>query len=133
MIYLAEYQTTVLVVGLMGALMFIQLLIADVVGIIKKHKPGHTIASNHDDLLFRVARAHLNTNESIAIFILVTLFAVLTSASPYWVNLLASVYFGSRVAHMFCYYLNFKIARSVVFAVTALNLLGLFVVGLMAF
>jgi uncharacterized MAPEG superfamily protein len=48
-------------------------------------------------------------------------------------TLLASIYFGSRVAHMFCYYLNFKIARSVVFAVTALSLVGLFVVGLMAF
>lgn len=133
MSFIAEYQSVVLVFGLTGALIFLQLLVADIIGIVKKHKPGHAITSDHDNLLFRVNRAFLNSNESVAIFILVTIFAVLSSATPYWVNLFAWVYFASRVAHMICYYVNWKVARSVVFAGTAVSLIALFVLGVMAY
>ena len=58
---LVPYQPAVLALGLFGFLYLAQLLVADVVGLSRRHTPGMPIDSGHDDLLFRAARAHANT------------------------------------------------------------------------
>ena len=107
-------------------------LAVDVVGIRAKHGPGAPVAADHNNLLFRVTRAHANTNESIGVFILVLLFGMATSAAPAWINGLAWVYVAGRVGHMLCYYVNLKMARSVVFVVSLVALIGILVVGVAA-
>lgn len=130
--YFNEYQITILVVGLMGLLMFIQLVIADVVALVKKHVPGYPVEHSHSQFLFRATRAYLNTNESVSIFILFVCFSLLSSADPSVVNTSACVYLGSRVAHMIFYYLNIKIARSAVFGVSLVSLLAMFIAGIIS-
>ena len=129
--YLAGYQWSVLVLGLTGALSLLQLLIFDVMAIKLKHPPGYPIESSHENLLFRLSRAHANTNETMGVMILMFLFSVLSAVDPVWVNRLMVMYFISRVLHMVFYYLGWSALRGVVFGLSILSLLGLFVSGLM--
>jgi len=126
------YKLTVLVFGLSGFLFWIQLAIADIAGIKKKHTPGFQIEQNHSSFLFRANRVLANSNESAAIMILLSLFAILSSANPAWLNGCAVAYLAGRVGHMTFYYGNFQLARSVAFAISFVSLLGMFVLGLMA-
>lgn len=130
--YFNNYQTTILAIGSVGLLMFIQLIVVDVVGILKKHVPGFPVENNHDSFLFRANRAYLNSNESVAIFILFVGFALLSSADPSVVNASAITYLCARLAHMFFYYLNSKVARSAAFGVSAISLLALFISGMLS-
>ncbi|NKB99901.1 MAG: hypothetical protein GKR90_15575 [Pseudomonadales bacterium] len=63
------YSASIYAIGATAALMLIQLLVADVLGIIRKHTPGTSVQSGHSDPLFRVTRTVANTNESIGIFV----------------------------------------------------------------
>lgn len=128
-----NYQWSVLVLGLTGALSLFQLLVFDVMAIKLKHPPGYPIESSHKNLLFRLSRAHANTNETMGVVILLFLFAVFSAADPTWVNRLMVGYFSARVLHMICYYMAWSVMRGVVFGMSLLILLSLFVFGLMAF
>jgi len=79
--------------------------------------------------LFRAARAHANTNETVAAFIVLVPFAILLSADPKWVNNLCIAYAAGRIGHMCCYYADLRKLRSMFFAVSFVALLGIFVVG----
>lgn len=126
------YAPAILSLGVIAGLMLIQMLVVDVIGIRAKHVPGAPVPADHDNLLFRATRAHANTNESIAVFILLLLFCMISSASPAWVNGLAWTYLAGRAGHMLCYYANLKLARSMAFGVSLVALIGLLVVGIAA-
>ncbi|PID64507.1 MAG: hypothetical protein CR963_00485 [Gammaproteobacteria bacterium] len=130
--FIEPYKTTVLVMGLVGLALLIQLAISDVVGIKRKHTPGYPITADHSDFLFRASRAFSNTNETVAVFILFAAFAILSSADPKWLNAGAVVYLAGRIAHMLFYYSNLKLWRSIAFAVSLLGLITMFVAGLWA-
>ncbi len=130
---LVLYAATVLAWGVMGLLFIVQLLVVDLAGMRAGHIPGAPVAANHKQFLFRATRAHANTNESIAAFILLSAFAILTQASPVWVNALVWGYVLSRVAHMATYYVDLRLARSIAFGASLLFLFGLFVAGTIAF
>ncbi len=129
---LVNYQSSVLILGLTGALSLVQLLLFDLMAIKLKHPPGYPIESSHKNLLFRLSRAHANTNETMGAMILLFLFSVFSSADPAWVNSLMIGYFAARVMHMVCYYASWAALRGVVFGLSLLCLIGLFIVGLMA-
>lgn len=126
----SPYKITLLIAGLTGVLLFVQILIADAVAIKQKHTPGYPIEPNHQHFLFRASRAHANTNESIAIFCLFAFFAVLSSAEPDYLNGFAVLYFAGRLSHMLAYYARIVLARSIAFAISLIGLAGMFVVGL---
>jgi len=126
------YKLTVLVLGLTGFLVWLQLALVDVLGIRMKHTPGYAIEQNHESLLFRANRTLSNSNESIGILILLSLFAILSSANPAWLNGFAIAYLVGRVCHMACYYLNLKLLRSASFAISFVALLGMFIVGILS-
>ena len=130
--WLVPYASTVWAMGMSGALLLIQLLVVDLAGIKARHRPGTPVEADHGDFLFRATRAHANTNESIAAFILLVLFGVLSAASSDWLNALSWVYVVARVAHMVCYYAGFQLPRSVAFGVGLVALFGMLVVGLSA-
>ncbi len=126
-----QYSASVLVLGLSGLLFFIQLLIADVTGIKQGHTPGTSVNTGHESFLFRSSRAFANSNETVGILVLFMLFAIFSSANPVWVNISSLIYLLGRIGHMFFYYANFQLMRSVSFVVSAIGLIGVFVSGIM--
>ncbi len=125
------YFTTLQAAAAMGFLMLIQLIVADVVGIRRKHVPGTPVPADHADVLFRASRTVANTNESIVIFVLLVLYCVFSQASPTLTATAAWVYVGSRLIYAICYYANAQIFRSIIFGVSLLALAALLFVGLL--
>lgn len=132
MVLFEVYQATIQVMGLAGFLLFIQLVIADAAAIRTGHQAGYPIPADRDRFLFRAARAHANTNESIAAFALFALAGMFSAAMPEWLNLFSVIYIISRIGHMLFYYANHKLMRSLSFACSLLALLGMFVVVVQA-
>ena len=73
---LTIYLPAIASFGVLGGMLLVQLVVADILGIVGKHQPGTPIPADHANLLFRAHRAHANTNESVAAFIALTLFAL---------------------------------------------------------
>ena len=130
--WLIPYTPALIAFALAGALMLLQLLVADLAAIRAHHPPGSPVATNHGDFLFRATRAHANTNESIAVFLIAVSFGVLSAASPSWINFLSGVYLVARTGHMLFYYLNLQLPRSLSFAASVLSLFGMLVTGALA-
>jgi uncharacterized MAPEG superfamily protein len=129
---LTIYMPTIASFGIIGSMLLVQLLVADIAGIVHKNVPGAPIPTDHSKLLFRAHRAHANTNESVAAFIALTLFALAVSATPSWLNALCQLYIAGRLGHMVCYYANLKIPRSIFFAISVLALFGILGVSIAA-
>lgn len=130
--WLSAYAPTLWVMVGVAGLLLVQLLVADVVGILRKHTPGMPAEGGHANLLFRLNRAYANTNETLAAFALLAVAGVLLGATPAWLNSLALLYIAGRVAHMLCYYLRWSTARSAAFGVSLIALLGMLVVDIQA-
>ncbi len=130
--WLVPYAPTVLALGATAALLVIQLLVVDVAGMRSGHKPGMPVEANHADFLFRATRAQANTNESIAVFVLLAMFGIFSTASSGYLNGFAWTYVAGRAGHMLCYYAGIQLARSACFGVGLLGLLGMLVVGFAA-
>lgn len=130
--WLIPYVPTIWAMGATGGLLLIQLLVLDLAALQAKHRPGTPVEPDHSNFLFRAARAHANTNESIAGFILLSLFCVLSAAPAAWLNTLSWVYVLARVAHMLCYYAGVHFFRSLSFGVGLTALFGMLVVGVLA-
>ncbi len=124
------YHSSLTAMVAVGALMLVQLLVVDVIGIKRKHTPGAPVTADHEDALFRVTRTVANMNESIAAFVLLLVYCILSGADASYTAIAAWVYFGSRLAYAACYYADVRTLRSVVFGVSLLALGGLLVVGL---
>ncbi len=131
-VWLETYQWSILIVGLTAMLSIVQLLAFDFMAIKQRHPPGHPVTNDHNSLLFRLSRAHANMNETMGAMILLFLFVLFTSADPRWVNGLMGFYFICRLLHMVFYYAGQAALRGVVFGISLLALIGLFVVGIMA-
>lgn len=125
------YSMTVQALGLTGLLLLIQMLVVDFAGMGAGHKPGHPVSPDHSNFLFRAVRAQANSNESIAVFILLALFGMLAGATPAVLGWSALVYAAGRLGHMLCYYAGIGLARSVCFGIALLGLLGMAVAGIM--
>ncbi len=54
--------------------------------------------ADYEDPAYRMDRAYQNLTEMMGIFTGVTAAAILAGASPFWVNLFASLFFVSRIA-----------------------------------
>lgn len=129
---LAPYAPSVLALGVFGCLYLVQLLVADVAAIRMRHVPGTPVQGDHDDFLFRAARAHANTTESVGAVILISAFAIGVGGEPSWVNGGLWAFVGFRTAHMLAYYLDLRLLRSGAFALGAATLLLLFGIGVRA-
>jgi len=130
--WLVPYGSTIWAMGIMGGLLVVQLIVLDIAGIQAGHVPGAAVTGDHGDFFFRATRAHANTNESIAAFLLLALFGVLNGAAPWWLNGFATLYVVGRIGHMLCYYAGVKALRSLSFAVAFVALIGMLIVGMAA-
>jgi uncharacterized MAPEG superfamily protein len=87
---------------------------------------------NYDDPAYRSHRAFLNALEASGPFIAAVLAAMLSGASPYWVNLLASVFVVSRIAVAFVHIATTnQPMRSAIWSVGFLCILGLVITALL--
>ncbi|WP_171178287.1 MAPEG family protein [Ruegeria sp. HKCCD8929] len=59
--------------------------------------PGATPEQDYADKAYRLNRAYLNGTETLPAFLTVTVAAILAGASPFWVNLLASLALLARI------------------------------------
>ena len=128
---LEPYKVTVFVIGMSGLMLLVQILLADIVAIKLKHTPGFPIEPDHDNFLFRAARAYSNTNETVAIFVLFAIFGMASGASALYLNAFAVTYLAGRLGHMIFYYANVQVARSLAFVVCLIGLIGMFITGLL--
>ena len=130
--FLMPYGSSFAAWLIVGGAFLIQTLVADLAAVRAHHTPGMPVASGHDDFLFRATRAHANSNESLAAFVVLSLAAMLLGASPGWTNGLAWGFALARVGHMIAYYADQRLLRGIAFAVGFGCLVGLVVVGLIA-
>lgn len=130
--WLLPYSSTVSSLGAAAALLLTQLVVLDVAGIRAKHPPGTPITTGPEDFLFRASRAHANTNESIAAFVLLALFGIFSGANWSWLGAAAWTWVLARAAHMIFYYANIPLARSAAFGISMLALVAMLICGLAA-
>lgn len=109
----------------MAGLLLVQLVVADLLGIRARHAPGSPVPYDPANPLFRAVRALGNSNESIAIFVLLTLACVGRGADPVATGAAAWSFTGFRAGHALCYWAGIGLARSLCFAGALLSLLAL--------
>lgn len=129
---LRPYGSSIAAWLVVGGAYLVQTLVADLAMVRAHHTPGTPVVGGHDDFLFRATRAHANTNESLAAFVVLSLAAMLLGASPAWTNGLTWGFALARVGHMLAYYADQRLLRSAAFSVGFACLVGLLVVGLIA-
>lgn len=126
---LQTYGLAIAALGYISALMLVQILVSDVLGIAKKHTPGTPVRADHSDALFRASRTVGNTNESIAVFICALLFCILSSAPAGYTAVAAWFFVACRTLYALFYYANLKVLRSVSFGLSLFALGALVVIG----
>ena len=131
-IMINSYELTIQSWGALGLLLLVQLLVADLIGIKSKHVPGTPPEQSHANLLFRASRTVANTNESIALYIILVLFCVFSGADATYTGYLSWAYVIGRAVYAVFYYVNQPTMRSVSFGITLLVLIGLLVTGVMS-
>ena len=129
---LQAYTSVFTAFAAVGVLFVVQLLVADVAGIRAKHEPGTAVVGDHDDFLFRAVRAHANTNESLAAFVMIALAAAALGADPVWTGRLAWAFAACRAVHMGAYYADLRTLRSAAFALGLLCIVALLAAALLA-
>lgn len=83
---------------------------------------------NYDDPWYRSERAFMNAVETSGPFIASTVAAILIGASPFWVNLFASVFIIARIVMGYVHIRTTnQAARSICFSVGLVCILGLVV------
>lgn len=127
-----SYAPTILAMACAGGLLLLQLIIADLVAIRAGHRAGTPIPVDFRSFLFRAARAHANTNESVAAFALLAVSGMAAGAHPLALNALTWSYLACRLGHMVAYYMNRKAPRSAAFGLSLLALLGMLATTLLA-
>ena len=120
-----SYTTVSLCVLVLALLMIVQLLVADIAGLMARHTPGTSVTQEHSSFLFRSVRALANTNESVAIFILLVGLTVVYGVDPERAGWAAITFVAGRVVHSICYWADLRILRSVAFAFALIGLLGM--------
>lgn len=114
---LMPYHASLLGLLALAVLAVVQFLVADFAGIRAKQVPGMPVAGGHDSFLFRVTRAHANTAENLALFLLLVLLCFFSAASPRWTAIGIGVFVAARVGHMGFYYADLRTLRSTAFGV----------------
>jgi uncharacterized MAPEG superfamily protein len=125
---LEPYGSALVAYLVLGIVFLVQIFMVDIASIRAGHTPGMAVTGGHDDFLFRAVRAHANTNENLAAFLILSLAAMLLGADPWWTNGLVGTFVAARAAHMLMYYLDLRMARSAAFALGLLCLVGLAIV-----
>jgi len=63
--------------------------------------PGSSVVPDYSDKAYRLDRAYHNGVETLCVFGLVTIVAIMAGASPFWINLLAAIALILRIAMVY--------------------------------
>ncbi len=115
-------------------------LIINPISAAKKSSQGVTSGSmpepDYSDPAYRWSRAYLNLTEMMGLFAVAVFAAILTGANPFWVNLLTSVIFISRlvvaVVHIQGWGKPNSGLRTMVFAIGWLSAIVLAIMAILA-
>lgn len=138
MLDLTMYQTSLLWVGILLAVIILQWLIASYA---KASEPGAIPgqpprAFGHAHFAFRAWRTHQNSLENASTMIGGAIFAILAGANPAWLQGLLAIMVVSRIAHMALYYAiatdKNPSPRSYFFMISWLANVAVIVLGIMA-
>jgi len=116
----------------LAVLILLQFLVVDIAGMRSGKVPGMPVTGGHDSFEFRATRAHANTNESLGLYLLSFFAALLLGTDPRWTAITAWAYTAARAAHMTCYYADWRMARSIAFALGLLAQAGLLLLCILA-
>jgi uncharacterized MAPEG superfamily protein len=130
--FLQAYHAVVAAYAALAALVLVQVLVADAALVRAGHVPGTPVDGGHDNFLFRATRAHANTNENLALFLIASLGAILSAANPRWCGILAWGFVVARLVHMLAYYGDVRLLRSAAFGVGLLCTAGLIALAAVA-
>jgi len=125
-----EFSSAIYALIVLGGLLIIQLVVNDVIGIVKKKTPGAIAKEDHANILFRAERVVANTNEVLGAFVILFLACVFSSANPDLTGYAAWVFVGTRILFSICYYANWQSARSASFGASLLSIVALFFVAI---
>jgi uncharacterized MAPEG superfamily protein len=128
----ATYYGVASAYAALATLMLVQVLVSDAALVKAGHVPGTPVTGAHESFLFRATRAHANTNENLGLFLLGSLAATSSGASPQWCGLLAWGFAVSRGVHMIAYYADLRLLRSAAFGVGLLCSGGLITLSIIA-
>ncbi len=127
---LLAYHSTLIACTALAVLVFLQVLVADYASMKAKHVPGMPVTDGHASFHFRAVRALGNTNETLALFLLLAGLAVVLGANAKWTGIMAWVYVAGRAGHMGFYYARMGLARSTSFGISLVGQFGLLVLCL---
>ena len=130
--FLARYSSVFGAYAAMAILFLVQVLVADLASVRSGHVPGTAVTGGHDSFLFRATRAHANTNENLTFFLLASLAAIFSGASPRWAAVFAWCFVTGRFVHMVAYYTDLRTVRSAAFAAGLIATAGLVVLAVFA-
>lgn len=130
--WLQAYELSIYAAFAVAVMLFVQIVVADVAAIWAKTAPGKPLEFNPASFHFRASRSYHNTNESIAVFMLMLPVCIVLQAEAGLVNAMSWLYVAGRAGHMLTYYGNWPLARTISFVVALLGLLGLIAAGVMA-
>jgi uncharacterized MAPEG superfamily protein len=103
--YLAPYQPSFLVLGLLALSVLIQSFVSAPLAFLKEEQvPGMPLRYDHSKLSFRALRAYGNAVENLPAFGWALLVAIAAGASAGLVNALAFIYLGVRMLFVVVYY-----------------------------
>jgi len=97
----AEYGHALVSIALFGAVL---LALSPFIALAKGSagvESGGTPPEDYTNKTYRLHRAYQNGAETLPVFIAVTIVAIAAGASPFWVNLLASLVLVSRLLMLF--------------------------------
>jgi len=114
---LLAYHSALIALVVLAAMIYVQVLVADLAGMGAKHVPGMPVTSGHASFHFRAVRAIGNTNETLGLTLLLVPLAIALAANPQWTNAMAWAYVAGRAGHMAFYYAKLGLARSIAFGV----------------
>jgi len=97
-------------------------------GTFDNHSPRKSLASI-EGAEQRANWAQQNAYESLPGFIAAVIIAHLADAPQGWVDVLAVLHAAARIAFGVCYILNLATARSIVWSLGLLSVIGLFVIS----
>lgn len=138
MLHIADYQVSLLAIGLLLLMVFIQWAVASG----RKAKEEKAIpgtppkTQDHHDFTFRAWRTHQNSLENLGTMLGASFLAILAGASTLVVAWLVWIMLLARLIHMVLYYAiatnKNPSPRSYFFLIAWLANIGLLVVGLVA-
>ena len=123
---LSVYYPAIISLSALAVVALVSMLTANIFKFfIGKHVAGQAVDTGHDDLTYRMVRSSENLLENLGVITLTIVVAILSGASADWVNIMAIILLGARLAHWFFYAIGIAPLRTLSFVTGVISMLVL--------